>query len=249
MINAVIVDDEKGARESLAKMVEKYCPQIHVAAKADSMKTALEAIELHRPDLVFLDIEMPNGNAFDLLESVPEINFEIIFTTAYDNYAIKAIKFSAIDYILKPIDPEELVIAVDRLKNKVNQKELIRKKFDTLLSNISPGNITKKIALPEGDSYIFINLSDIIRCESANNYTIFYLTDGRQIVVTRSLGDYEQMLLDDDFLRIHRSHMINFNHLKKFVKGDNAYLIMDDDAKVEISRRGKADLLDKIANK
>ncbi len=247
MITAIIVDDEKGARESLAKMVEKYCPQIHIAAKAESMLTALEAIEFHQPQLVFLDIEMPNGNAFDLLEKVPAINFDIIFTTAYDHYAIRAIKFSAIDYLLKPVDHEELVLAVDRVKNKVDQQEIQKKKFDTLLSNIKPGK-PKKLALPEGDSYMFVDVELVIRCESVNSYTIFYLTDGRQIVVTRTLGDFEHLLEEENFVRVHRSHLVNYNHVKKFIKVENSYLIMDDDTKVEVSRRGKMDLLDKIAN-
>ncbi len=248
MINAIIVDDEKGARESLSKLVEKYCPQIRVVEKADSMNSAILAIELHQPDLLFLDIEMPNGNAFDLLEKLPEINFEIIFTTAYDHYAIKAIKFSAIDYILKPIDPEELVNAVGRLKNKVHQKDLLRKKFDALLSNVKQDTKVKKIALPEGESYIFIETDIIIRCESSSNLTIFYLTDGRQIVVARTIGDYEQMLSDEDFMRVHRSHLINYKYIKKFVRGENPYLIMSDDSKVEVSRRGKTDLFDRMSS-
>ncbi len=247
VINAVIVDDEQGARDSLAKMVDKYCPQIQVLAKANSMKTALQAIELHQPDLVFLDIEMPNGNAFDLLAQIPELNFEIIFTTAYDHYAIKAIKFSAIDYILKPIDHEELVQAVDRLKGKVSQKETIRKKFDALLTNMKPDTLSKRIALPEADALIFIELNDVIRCEASGNYTTFYLTDGRQMVSSRHLGDYDQMLEDEDFIRAHRTHLINFKHIKKLVKGDVAYVIMDDDSKVEVSRRGKADILDRTS--
>jgi len=247
VINAVIVDDEQGARESLAKMVEKYCPQIQVLAKANSMKTALQAIELHQPDLVFLDIEMPNGNAFDLLAQIPELNFEIIFTTAYDHYAIKAIKFSAIDYILKPIDHEELMQAVDRLKGKVSQKETIRKKFDALLTNMKTGSVSKRIALPEGDSLIFIELNDVIRCEASGNYSVFHLTDSRRMVSSRHLGDYEEMLEDEDFFRVHRAHLINFKHIKKLVKGEISYLIMNDDAKVEVSRRGKTDILDRIS--
>ncbi len=247
MIKAIIIDDEKGARESLSKMIEKYCPEIRVVEKADCMKAALEAIELYEPQLIFLDIEMPNGNAFDLLEKVRDINFEIIFTTAYDHYAIKAIKFSAIDYILKPIDPEELVLAVNRLQSKVNQKEVMKQKYDTLIGNMKPGSKSKKIGLLDGDSYVFVDISTIIRCESSNNFTIFFFTDGRELVVTRTMGDFEQLLTDDDFMRVHRSHLINFNHIKKFIRGENAYVIMDDNAEVEVSRRGRMDILDRIS--
>jgi two-component system, LytTR family, response regulator len=246
-IKAIIVDDEKGARESLSKMVEKYCPQIEVVAKADSMKTALTAINTYHPDLVFLDIEMPNGNAFDLLEKIDSIDFDIIFTTAYDHYAIKAIKFSAIDYILKPIDPEELVQAVDRLKNITNKKATLDNKFKALLSNLIPDNKVKKLALPEGDGFIFVKLSEVIRCESTNHYTMFYLTDKREILSTKNLGDYEQMLCDDNFIRVHRSHLINYEFVKKYIRGEGGYVVMEDDSKIEVSRRAKTELLDRIS--
>src|SRR6202007_1672978 len=166
MIKAIVVDDELGARESLSIMIKNNCKNIDVVAKADSMQSAFELINTHNPDLVFLDIEMPNGNAFDLLEKFKEINFHIIFTTAYDHHAIKAIKFSAIDYILKPIDPEELVLAVQRLEDKVKEKSMVDKQFKNLLSNVKSGNKLKKIGIPDSDGIVFINLSDIIRCES-----------------------------------------------------------------------------------
>ena len=244
MIKAIIVDDELGARESLLKMVEKNCKNIEVVAKADSMTTAFEAINKHQPDLVFLDIEMPNGNAFDLLEKFKEIDFDIIFTTAYDHYAIKAIKFSAIDYILKPIDSEELVQAVQRFEEKNVQKNMLDKKFKALLSNIRPENKLKKVGIPDGDGLIFINLSDIIRCDSDGNYTFFVLTTGKRILASRTLGEYEQMFIDDNFFRVHRSHLINLQHVKKYIKGEGGYVIMGDNSQVEVSRRNKTDFLE-----
>ncbi len=247
MIKAIIVDDEKGARESLSKMVAKYCPHIEVVAKADSMKTALEAINTNNPDLVFLDIEMPNGNAFDLLEKIDSIDFDIIFTTAYDHYAIKAIKFSAIDYILKPIDPEELVQAVARIKNTPNKKEGLDDKLKALLSNLKPENKVKKVALSEGDGFMFIKVSEIIRCEARNHYTLFYLTDKREILSTRTIGDYEEMLKDEGFIRVHRAHLINYDCVKKYIRGEGGYVIMEDDSKIEVSRRAKTELLDRIS--
>jgi two-component system, LytTR family, response regulator len=249
MIKAIIVDDELGARESLSKMIEKNCKQLEVIAKADSMLAAFEAITTKQPDLVFLDIEMPNGNAFDLLEKFKEINFNIIFTTAYDHYAIKAIKFSAVDYILKPIDPEELVEAVKRFEKKqTGQPNVLDKQFKTLLSNVRPENKLKKVGIPDGDGLIFINLSDIIRCESDGNYTFFILTNGKKIIASRTLGEYEQMFTEDNFFRIHRSHLINLQHVKKYIKGEGGYVIMADDSQVEVSRRNKNEFLEKLSH-
>lgn len=248
MIKAIIVDDELGARESLSKMLEKNCKQIEVVAKVDSMLSAFEAITNKEPDLVFLDIEMPNGNAFDLLEKFKNINFNIIFTTAYDHYAIKAIKFSAIDYILKPIDPEELVNAVKRFEAQRGQKATLDKQYKTLLSNVRPENKLKKVGIPDGDGLVFINLSDIIRCDSDGNYTFFILTSGKKIIASRTLGEYEQMFADDNFFRIHRSHLINLEHVKKYIKGEGGYVVMTDNSQVEVSRRNKTDFLEKLSH-
>jgi two-component system LytT family response regulator len=248
MIKAIIVDDELGARESLSKMLEKNCKQIEVVAKVDSMLSAFEAITNKEPDLVFLDIEMPNGNAFDLLEKFKKINFNIIFTTAYDHYAIKAIKFSAVDYILKPIDSEELVLAVKRFEERAGQKTTLDKQFKTLLSNVKPGNKLKKVGIPDGDGLIFINLSDIIRCDSDGNYTFFILTSGKKIIASRTLGEYEQMFAEDNFFRIHRSHLINLEHVKKYIKGEGGYVVMSDNSQVEVSRRNKTDFLEKLSH-
>ncbi|MDQ3047909.1 MAG: LytTR family DNA-binding domain-containing protein [Bacteroidota bacterium] len=248
MIKAVVVDDELGARESLSKMIEKNCKHIEIVGKADSTLSAYEAITTKKPDLVFLDIEMPNGNAFDLLEKFKEIDFDIIFTTAYDHYAIRAIKFSAIDYILKPIDPEELIQAVFRFEEKIGQKNMLDKKFKALLSNVKPENKLKKVGIPDGDGLIFINLSDIIRCDSDGNYTFFILTTGKKIIASRTLGEYEQMFVDDNFFRVHRSHLINLEHVKKYIKGEGGYVIMTDNSQVEVSRRNKNDFLEKLSH-
>jgi two-component system LytT family response regulator len=219
-----------------------------VVAKADNMMNAFIEITNHKPDLVFLDIEMPNGNAFDLLERFKEINFNIIFVTAYDHYAIKAIKFSAIDYILKPVDPEELVNAVSRFESQHENKQSLDKKFKTLLSNVKPENKLKKVGIPDGDGLIFINLADIIRCDSDGNYTYFILTSGKKIIVSRTLGEYEQMFMDDNFFRVHRSHLINLEHVKKYIKGEGGYVIMSDNSQVEVSRRNKNEFLEKLSH-
>ncbi len=248
MIKAIIVDDELGARESLSKMVEKNCKQIEIVGKADSMKTAYDLITSLNPDLVFLDIEMPKGNAFDLLEKFKQINFHIIFTTAYDHYAIKAIKFSAVDYLLKPIDPEELITAVNKLGGKTAEKSDLNQQFKALLSNVRSENKLKKVGIPDGEGLIFINLSDIIRCDSDGNYTYFMLTNGKRIIASRTLGEYEQLFADDNFFRIHRSHLINLEHVKKYIKGEGGYVILSDNSQVEVSRRNKNDFLEKLAH-
>jgi len=248
MIKTIIVDDELGARESLSKIIEKNCKEIEIVAKADAMLSAYDAINKHQPDLVFLDIEMPKGNAFDLLGKFDEINFDIIFTTAYDHYAIQAIKFSAIDYILKPIDTEELVSAVERFQKKTGQKNFLDKKFKALLSNLKPENKIKKIGIPDSDGLVFINLSDIIRCDSDGNYTFFILTTGKKIIATHTLGEYEQMFADNNFFRVHRSHLINLEHVKKYIKGEGGYVIMTDNSQVEVSRRNKIEFLEKLSS-
>ncbi|MGQ0829501.1 MAG: LytR/AlgR family response regulator transcription factor [Bacteroidota bacterium] len=247
-IRAIVVDDELGSRESLSKMIEKNCKNIQIIGKADSMISALEVITNNEPDLVFLDIEMPNGNAFDLLEKFKEINFNIIFVTAYDHYAIKAIKFSAIDYILKPVDPEELTKAIGRFEAQLETKKSLDKKFKMLLSNVRPENKLKKVGIPDGDGLIFINLTEIIRCDSDGNYTYFLLTNGKKIVASRTLGEYEQMFNDDNFFRVHRSHLINLEHVKKYIKGEGGYVVMTDNSQVEVSRRNKNDFLEKLSH-
>jgi len=248
MIKAIIVDDELGARESLSKMVEKNCKQIEIIGKADSMKTAYDLISTLNPDLVFLDIEMPKGNAFDLLEKFKQIDFHIIFTTAYDHYAIKAIKFSAVDYLLKPIDPEELVMAVNKLENKLGQKTELNQQFKTLLSNVRSESKLKKVGIPDGDGLVFIDLADIIRCESDGNYTYFILTSGKKIIASRTLGEYEQLFADENFCRVHRSHLVNLVHVKKYIKGEGGYVVLSDNSQVEVSRRNKNDFLEKLAH-
>lgn len=247
-MRAILIDDEDGSRESLARLIEKYCKNIQIVAKADSMLSGLTAIQQHEPDLVFLDIEMPNGTGFDLLEKIKQIDFDVIFTTAYDHYAIRAIKFSAVDYILKPIDPDELVTAVNRVEAKQANKKGNNDKYQTLLSNIKAGNALKKVAIPDGEGLLFINMSDIIRCDSDGNYTYFILTGGKKIVSSRTLGEYESMFEGENFFRVHRSHLVNLEHVKKYIKGEGGYVVLSDNSQVEVSRRKKNDFLEKLGH-
>jgi two-component system, LytTR family, response regulator len=247
-LKAVIVDDEKGARESLHNLVQKFCPQIEVSAKAENIEDAYTKIVTHNPELVFLDIEMPNGNGFDLLKKFSELKFDIIFTTAYDHYAIKAIKYSAIDYLLKPIDIDDLKNSVLRVLQKRENKALQNEQILSLLNNIKPDQKEKKVALPEGDGLTFVNIKDIVRCESDGNYTTIILQENKRIVTSRTLGEYEELFANEGFFRIHRSHLIQLNHLKKYIKGEGGYAIMSDGSQVEVSRRKKTEFLEKLSS-
>ncbi|MBI2269639.1 MAG: response regulator transcription factor [Bacteroidetes bacterium] len=245
-MKAILVDDENGSRESLALILEKYCPQVHILAKADSMTSALTAIQKYEPELVFLDIEMPNGSGFDLLEKIKDIDFDVVFITAYDHYAIRAIKFSAVDYLLKPIDPEDLKHAVKRVEEKRLSKKSLGDKYKTLLSNVKSESKLKKVAIPDGDGLVFINLTDIIRCDSDGNYTYFILNNGKKIMSSRTLGEYEEMFEGENFFRVHRSHLVNLDHVKKYIKGEGGYVVLSDNSQVEVSRRKKIEFLEKL---
>lgn len=246
---AIIIDDEKGALNSLHKLLEKHCPQIEVISTANSLDSAFEEIIKHKPNLLFLDIEMGKSTAFDLLEKFTNIPFDIIFTTAYNHYAIKAIRFSALDYLLKPIDPEELKHAVDKFVSKKHDEELLNIKFATLLGNIKQENKNKRIAIADGDGLVFLEINDIIRCHSEGSYTTIYLREGKKIVVSKPIGEYEDLFNEENFFRVHRSHLININHIKKYMRGEGGYILMSDGAEVEVSRRKKNEFVDAMTKR
>ncbi len=246
MIQAVIVEDEKKSRELLEKLVEKNCPEVSLAGSADSVEAGVALIRKVKPRLVFLDIEMPDGSGFDLLKALPDLSFEVIFTTASDKYAINAIKYSALDYLLKPIDSDELKAAVQKIAEKdkglSNMENL---KF--LLQNFRKSDEQySRITLPTGHAYEIVNVKDIIRCEADGNYTNFFLVDKRRIIVTLGLKHYEDLLPPNDFFRIHNHHLVNVNHVSRVLKEDGGYAIMSDGSKLEISRRKKDSFLSRI---
>ena len=241
---AIIIDDEKGARESLSNILRDYCPEVEVVAKAENIEVGYDTIEKHKPELVFLDIEMPHGNAFDLLEKFEEIDFDIIFVTAYDHYAINAIKFSALDYLLKPIDIDELQAAVSRHVN--NSGKYLKQKYELLLQNIKKDKAPEKVAIADNESISFIEIATIVRCESDGNYTTLFLETGKKIVVSKTLGEFENMFSQNNFFRTHRSHLINLAHMAKYVKGEGGYVEMSDGSKAEVSRRKKPEFLANI---
>ena len=247
MIEAVVVDDERKGRELLVKILQTYCNDIEVVGQAETANQAYEVISATKPKLVFLDIEMPNGTGFDLLKMFAKIEFDIIFTTAYDHYAIKAIKYAAIDYLLKPIDIDELQEAVFKVQNKVNQETKGQpENIEVLLSALTNANLVKKIAIPDQEGVAIVEISDIIRCQADSNYTLIFLKDGSKLVSTKTLKEYNNLLDEAVFKRVHNSFLININHIKKYIKGDGGQVVMSDDSIVEVSRRRKNDLLDAL---
>lgn len=244
---ALIVDDVENSRITLSHDLQEYCPQIHVVGEADSVKSALEKIHALKPEVVFLDIQMGDGTGFDLLTQLKDIQFQIIFTTALDSYGIKAIKFSALDYLLKPIDPDELVKAVGKLTQN-EQSKTIQDSIQLLIENMkgtaAPGN--KRIAIHSLEKVHMIHVDDIIRCESQGAYTIFHLKQKEQLLATKNLKEFEDLLEPHSFIRVHHSHLINFAYLKEYVKKDGGYAVMIDKTEVPVSFRKRNHLLDMI---
>ena len=245
MIKAMIIDDERNSCEALQLLLERSCPEVEVIGLAHSGAEALNKIQTLHPQLVFLDIEMPNMNGFQLLEQIPKITFELIFTTSYDQYAIKAFKFSAIDYLLKPVDREELEKAVEKVSRKLTNN--INQQLDILLQKINqPSAPVQKIALPTMQGLELVSIDSIINCSANSNYTEFFLTDKRKILVSRTLKEMEELLEEHSFLRVHHSHIINLNAITRYVKGEGGYLIMSDGSTVDVSRSRKDLLMQKL---
>jgi len=246
-LRAIIIDDEKKARNNLLNLLKEYCAEVEVLADESSISSGIKTIEKLDPDLVFLDIEMQNETGFDLLEKIKEPNFDIIFVTAHHEYAIKAFKFSAIDYVMKPIDIDELVQAVEKVQEK-KASRFTKEKFEVLMENMKdPHASFERIALPTSEGLTFVEINDMIRCESTANYTYFFLEGGKKILVSKTIKFYEELLSDHKFYRVHQSHLINLMHIKKYVKGEGGYIIMSDDSMVMVSRRRKESFLSILA--
>lgn len=243
-INAVIIDDEESARETLRGMIKAYCPAVKIIQEAGGVLDGITAIENFDPDLVFLDIEMPFGTGFDLLERLSEINFEIIFTTAYNQYAIRAIKVAALDYILKPIDPKELQDAVKKLRNKNPSGQ--QSKLQILSEVNKEVNDITRLAIPSSESLDIIEVAKISYCQSVSNYTIFFMEDGHQLVSSKTLKEYESLLPQKTFLRVHQSFLVNLRQVKKYIKGRGGILELKDGTTIDVARDRKAKLLESI---
>ncbi|MBO7287852.1 MAG: response regulator transcription factor [Bacteroidales bacterium] len=245
MIRCVIVEDEEVARKVLKSLLAQYCQDVMVCAEADDVVSGKNMIETFRPDLVFLDIEMPGGSGFKLLTSIENKDFEVVFITAYEQFAIKAIRHDALDYILKPIDPKELVAAVEKVK-EAKYKKTLKKQYDSLLKNLDPEQlVVRKISLSTADKIHLIDVDDIIRCESDNYYTIIFFKDGTSLMVSKTLKDMEQKLEEYDFVRTHKSHLVNMRCIMNFIK-DEMMVVMTDGTKVPVSKRKKERILEVI---
>ena len=247
MIRAFAVDDEPAAISTLKLMIERYAPEITDLRTTNRPQDAISLIEEYQPDLVFMDIQMPVFTGFDLLKGMSHVNFEIIFTTAYDQYAIEAIRFSALDYLLKPIDAEELKEAVQRfIRGRDRAGYGKRELYQNLLHNIRSAQPEFKLAISSSDGMFFYNPRQIIRLEAESNYTRFFFTDKRPMVVAKTLGEYEEMLAPHGFLRTHRTHLVNRFYVQSFLP--EGFLLMKDNSKVEISRRRKEEVLGTLKN-
>ena len=243
MIKAILVDDEQHGLETLAIHLADYCPNVQVLEKCSSAKKALDAIKRLNPELVFLDIEMPVMNGFELLEQFDQIPFAVIFTTSYDQYAIKAIRFSALDYLLKPVDPKELISAVNKVDRQKNppSNEQLQMLMDQLQNK--EGRIAK-IAIPTTEGFELILADDVVRCEADDNYTHLFLKNKTKIVASRTLKEVEEQLRDfPSFLRVHHSYIVNLNEVVRYVRGEGGYLVMTDGSTVNVSRSRKESLL------
>jgi two-component system LytT family response regulator len=249
MTTAVIVDDEKRARTFLKGHINTYCPEVKIVAEAENVSSAIKAIREHNPELVFLDIKMPDGTGFDVIERLrasedgQDLKFKIIFTTAFDQYAIKAIKFSALDYLLKPIDPEELVESLK--KNKLNLiSNNANDNVDVLIGNLKQLNDSnKRIVLNTSNKAYIYTINEIIRCESSGSYTIFYVKNEDPLLISKSLGETEELLKDHQFERIHKSHLINLNYMRAFIKNDGGFVEMQNGDKIPVSNRKREYLM------
>jgi len=238
-MTAIIIDDEEMSRRTLLTLLTNYIPSVQILGQAANAKEAFDLIQNEQPDLVFLDIEMPNGSGFDLLNLFPKITFEVIFVTAFDQYAIKAIKFCALDYLLKPIDAEELKTAVQKVNEKLGQPTP-SPQYDMLFENLkNDSDPNNRIALPSINGLEFVKVKQIIRCEADGRYTRFHLENESQKLVTKNLKEVTLLLESYSFFRIHHSHLINIHKITKYYKGDGGYVVMEDGSSIDVSRRKK----------
>ncbi|HTE32170.1 MAG TPA: LytTR family DNA-binding domain-containing protein [Chryseolinea sp.] len=246
MLKAILVDDEQSSITSLSEKIRRHCPVVNIIAACDNARTAIESIDSLQPDLVFLDIEMPVMNGFLMLQQLQFRNFELIFTTAYDHYAIKAIRFSALDYLMKPIEIEELKLAVERAAEK-KQHHNADHQLDLLLENVLPKKAAfQRLAIPTAEGLQFIKLNDIIYLEANINYTWFHLSGNQKYVVSRTLKDYEEMLPADIFVRIHNSYIINKNFAERYIRGEGGQVVLSNGTVLDVSKRKKVEFLKAI---
>ncbi|HQW01203.1 MAG TPA: LytTR family DNA-binding domain-containing protein [Saprospiraceae bacterium] len=242
MLDAILIDDELNGRIALKQKLQDYCPTVRVVAEAENGREGIEMIHKHHPQLVFLDIEMPEMDGFAMLSNITDKKFHLVFTTAYDQYAIKAIKYAAFDYLLKPIDIDELVATIQRLADEP-VPDVTGKKLETLEQNLLTRPFLNKIAVPTTEGLLFFDISHILHLEAQSNYTMLYFDDQSKLLASRTLKDFEDILPADTFFRIHNSHMINLNFIKKYIRGDGGQVEMTNGDSILVSRRKKDEFL------
>lgn len=241
-LKILIIDDELPVQQMLQKVVAEFCINVEIVGTADNIKKALAVIHEFRPDLLLLDINLPDGNGFELLERIEGTVPKTIFITAYDEYAIKAFRISAVDYILKPINIDDLVAAIEKCRDQT-ERESLSDKLKILVQNLNDTrNDDKKIVLKTQESIYIVKVADIIRCESDHNYTEFYLTDGRKLLVSKTLKDFETMLDGYGFFRTHQSHLVNLNCIARFDRADGGELVLTNQSRVPVSVRKREEL-------
>lgn len=240
MIKAVIIDDEENARYTLTNYLTTYCPEITIVGEGDSVESGFVAINQHQPDVVFLDIMLSDGSGFNLLNRFEQINFKIVFVTSYSQYAIKAFKYSAFDYILKPIDIDELINVTNRLKSMTAPTADTSAKLDFLENSINKeDNTFTKIVLATNNSLYVVEIADIIHCEAQENYTMFYLTNDARLMVSRTLKEFEELLQEHLFVRVHKTHLVNFNFIARFLNQDGGSVVLKNGTIIPVSVRKK----------
>lgn len=246
MIKAIIIDDEAHARESLTNVIHQYCQEITVIGSGENVADAIALINRFSPDIVFLDIDLPNGNGFTLFEHITSPNFETIFTTAYEEYAIKAFRVAALDYLTKPIDFRQLIEAVERFRTK-QKVELKEQRLELLLENLSnkPTEFNK-LVLPDYDGYTLIKVSDIIYCKADGSYTEIYLLNGKTITTSKLLKVVEELLPSQTFYRIHKSYVVNLNLIKRYNKSEGHQVLMENNTLLDVSDRNKKEFIERL---
>jgi len=241
MIKAIIIDDIEQARITLKKDLQVYAPDVTVIGEADGVVTGAKLLKEVRPDVLFLDIQMQDGSGFDLLDILNKIPFKIIFITASDAHAIKAFRYAAVDYLLKPVDPDQLIASLARCREQnLNENEKYKLLNDSLKDSQKPH---ERLALHTQDKIHIVNIQDIIRCESNINYTEFFFQNGKKLLVTRTLKDFEDLLSDQGFYRVHQSFLVNTRFIKEFLKADGGFLLMSDGSMIPVSTRKRPEVM------
>ena len=241
MIKAIIIDDIEQARITLKKDLETYASDVEIIGEANGVIEGAKLLKTIQPDILFLDIQMQDGSGFDLLDILKDIPFKIIFITASDAHAIKAFRYAAIDYLMKPVDPDELIAALDKYRDqKLNENEKYKLLNDSLKNHHKPN---ERLALHTQDKIHIVNINDILRCESSVNYTEFHFNGGKKLLVTKTLKDFEDLLSDQGFYRVHQSHLVNTKFIKEYVKTDGGYLLMADGYNVPVSVRKRPEVM------